>query len=410
MQGQTVNQSPLEGKGIFPFLMLSGAGGFAIFSSTMSKTPVLPLFADELGASPEMVGLIAAAATVVGILTSAPAGFLSDYIGRKKMMVAAGFVFASAPFLYYWVQTPWQLAAIRLYHGLATAIFGPVALALVADMFSSRRAESMGWFSSATLIGRFLAPLFGGLLILGYGSKTVYLFCGAIGIIAFLLILCLPDNHAATSRRSEGASDRKRIIKEVKELFTNVPIVATSLCDAAQYFAFGAVETFFPLYAIKKGMNAGQVGILFTAQILTIAFTKPLMGRVSDQYGRRGSIVIGLTLGSISVGCIPLASNFIVFGLVLVVFGFAMAIVTASTAAMVADLSRKKTYGSSMGLLSSIMDVGHASGPVVAGIVVASWGYGISFALVACVTLVAALLFAILLKFSASRVDSSVKN
>ena len=45
--------------------MLGGAGGFAIFSSTMSKTPVLPLFADDMGASPEMVGLIAAAATVL---------------------------------------------------------------------------------------------------------------------------------------------------------------------------------------------------------------------------------------------------------------------------------------------------------------------------------------------------------
>ncbi len=387
--------------------MLSGAGGFAIFSSTMSKTPVLPLFADELGASPEMVGLIAAAATVVGILTSAPAGFLSDYIGRRKMIVAAGFVFASAPFLYYWIQTPWQLAAIRLYHGLATAIFGPVALALIADMFSSRRAERMGWFSSATLIGRFLAPLLGGLLILGYGFKTVYLFCGAFGIIAFLLLLWLPDNHADTSRRPDGASDWKRILRELKELFANVPIVATSLCDAAQYFAFGAVETFFPLYAIEKGMNAGQVGILFSAQILTIAFTKPLMGKVSDKYGRRGSIIIGLVLGSVAVGCIPLASNLMIFGLVLAVFGLSMAIVTASTAAMVADLSRKRAYGSSMGLLSSIMDVGHASGPVVAGIVVASWGYGISFTLVACVTLVAALLFPLLLKFSAFGTDSS---
>ena len=119
---------------------------------------------------------------------------------------------------------------------------------------------------------------------------------------------------------------------------------------------------------------------------------------------------MGLTLGSIAVGCIPLASSLITFGRVLIVFGLATAIATASAAAMVADLSRKKAYGSSMGLLSSIMDIGHASGPVVAGVVVAGWGYGINFALVACVTLAAAFLFPLSLKFGASGADTATGN
>jgi MFS family permease len=386
--------------------MLGGAGGFAIFSSTMSKTPVLPLFADELGASPELIGLIAAAATVVGILTSAPAGFLSDYIGRKKIILAAGLVFASAPFLYYWIQTPWQLGAVRLYHGLATAIFGPVALAMIADMFSSRRAEKMGWFSSATLIGRFLAPLLGGFLIFRYGFKTVYLFCGAFGIIAFLLLLRLPG-ASETSHSTRERLDRKRVFNDLGQLLSNVPLVATSLCEAVQYFAFGAVETFFPLYAIEKGMNASQVGILFSAQILAIAFTKPLMGRLSDKHGRKASIILGLVFGSVAVGCIPVATGFVMFGLILMAFGLAMAVVTASTAAMVADLSRGGAYGSSMGVLSSIMDVGHAAGPVVAGIVVAGWGYGVNFALVACITMAAAILFPVSLKLGAGPAQTS---
>ena len=386
--------------------MLGGAGGFAIFSSTMSKTPVLPLFANELGASPELIGLIAAAATVVGILTSAPAGFLSDYIGRKKIILAAGLVFASAPFLYYWVQTPWQLGAVRLYHGLATAIFGPVALAMIADMFSSGRAEKMGWFSSATLIGRFLAPLLGGFIIFKYGFKGVYLFCGAFGIIAFLLLLRLPG-APETSRSTKERLDRKRILKDMGQLLSNVPIVATSLCEAAQYFAFGAVETFFPLYAIEKGMNASQVGILFSAQILAIAFTKPLMGRLSDRHGRKTSIILGLVFSSAAVACIPVATGFVAFGLILMAFGLAMAVVTASTAAMVADLSREGSYGSSMGVLSSIMDVGHAAGPVVAGIVVAGWGYGANFTLVACITIATAILFPISLKLGAASAPAS---
>jgi len=394
-----MNTSSAKRKSNLPFLMLGTAGGFAIFSSTMSKTPVLPLFAKDLGASPELVGLIAAAATVVGILTSAPAGFLSDYVGRKKIILAAGFVFASAPFLYYWIQTPWQLGAVRLYHGLATAIFGPVALAMIADMFSSERAEKMGWFSSATLIGRFLAPLLGGFLIFKLGFKAVYLFCGIFGVIAFVLLLRLPVG-SEPSHPSRERLDRKQILKDLWQLLSNIPIVATSLCEAVQYFAFGAVETFFPLYAIEKGMNASHIGILFSAQILAIAFTKPMMGRLSDRHGRKASIVLGLVFGSVSVACISIATGFVMFAVILMAFGLAMAVVTASTAAMVADLSRERAYGSSMGVLSSIMDVGHAAGPVVAGMIVATWGYRTNFISVGCFTLAAAILFPISLRLS----------
>ena len=149
-----------------PFLLLCATGLFAIFSSTMSKSPVLPLFAKQLGATEANIGFIAAASTVVGILASIPAGALSDIYGRRRVILAAMLIFATAPFLYLLVTTPWQLALVRIFHGFATAIFGPVALALVADLFKTGRGESMGWYSSATLLGRSVAPAVGGLILL----------------------------------------------------------------------------------------------------------------------------------------------------------------------------------------------------------------------------------------------------
>src|SRR4030042_5789995 len=150
-----------------PFVLLCILGGLAIFSTTMAKNPALPLFIRSLGVSQGTVGLIAAASTVVGIVVSLPAGILSDLYGRKRVLLSSAFVFAGAPFLYLFVRSPWQLVLVRIYHGLATAILGPVALAAVADTFESRRGENMAWHSSATMVGRFLAPSIGGLLIAG---------------------------------------------------------------------------------------------------------------------------------------------------------------------------------------------------------------------------------------------------
>jgi DHA1 family multidrug resistance protein-like MFS transporter len=136
-------------------------GGFAIFSSTMAKNPALPLFIRSLGVNVSTVGFIAAASTVVGIVVSLPAGILSDVIGRRRVLLAAAIVFATAPFLYLLITDPWQLVLVRIYHGLTTAILGPVALATVADTYEKGRGERMAWYSSATMVGRFLAPFAG---------------------------------------------------------------------------------------------------------------------------------------------------------------------------------------------------------------------------------------------------------
>ena len=56
------------------FLLIASIGGLAILSSTLSKTPLLPLFAAYLSATPQEIGWIVIASTVPGILISFPAG------------------------------------------------------------------------------------------------------------------------------------------------------------------------------------------------------------------------------------------------------------------------------------------------------------------------------------------------
>jgi MFS family permease len=91
-------------------------------------------------------------------------------------------------------------------------------------------------------------------------------------------------------------------------------------------------------------------------------------------------------------------------------FGLGVAAVTASTAAMVSDLSRASAYGSALGVLSSIMDVGHASGPAVTGYLVAGWHYGPAFGVVAGVLIVGAVLFYTLVREPALMVREEMRS
>jgi MFS transporter, DHA1 family, multidrug resistance protein len=390
---------------ISPFLLLCGTGLFAIFSSTMSKNPALPLFAKDLGATEQYIGFIAAASTVVGVLTSIPAGALSDLYGRRRVILAATFVFASAPFFYLLVTEPWQLAVVRVYHGFATAIFGPVAMALVADLFKTGRGESMGWYSSATLVGRAAAPFVGGSVLaavaisasgasgawFGLSSyQWVYLVCGAAGLVALFGATRLPVDNK-TRNGATFAESWAKLRVGLGEVMRSRPILVTSTMEALQYFSYGAMESFLPLYAIfaiTPKLSTVEVGAIFLCQVLTTALTKPLMGKTSDRVGRRPVISLGLAISGVSMALFVTTASFPLLVAIGMLYGLGLSIVTSATSAYVSEVAKAGHYGSALGVLSTIMDVGHSTGPMVTGILVFSVGYQFAFTAVAALLLV----------------------
>jgi MFS transporter, DHA1 family, multidrug resistance protein len=371
-------------KRISPFLLLCVMGGLAIFSSTMAKNPALPLFIRSMGVPISTVGFIAAASTIVGIVVSLPAGILSDIIGRRRVILIAAVVFATAPFLYLLISQPWQLIMVRVYHGLATAILGPVAMAVVADTYVKGRGERMGWYSSATMVGRFVAPFVGGILIFGDNFHWVYVADGVAGVLALIAGIRLPlATNISGSAWNTFKQRRSKYGQEIKFIFSHGGILATSGIEAVQYFAFGAIETFLPIFLSEnKHYTTWEIGLLFTAQIVAAALTKPVMGRLSDRYGRIPLIVSGLMLCGAVTAFLVLSPNYMLTMALIAAFGLGLATVTASTSALVADLSRAQGRGLAMGVLSSIMDVGQSTGPMVIGILVGVFSYEPAFATV----------------------------
>ena len=378
-----------------PFIILCITGLFAIFSSTISKSPVLPIFTAHLGADPAGVGFIASVSAFTGVVTSIPAGIFADRLGRRRMLVFSSIVFSTAPFLYLFVTNIWQLAVIRLYHGLATAIFIPVAMALVSELFQKDRAEKMGWFSTSTLVGRFMAPVVGGSIIgalvfnPGFSYKVVYLVCGAAGVITLLLTFKIPD---ATEKKKEARSWQETL-RVFRTVVSNKGIIITSAVEASILFAYGTFETFLPLYSLKAGLSAYEVGIFLSSQVITLALMKPIMGKFSDRHGRKSQIFFGALIGSLCIGSFSLFRAFIPLLVLSIFFGFSLSVVTSATSAFIADLSKAEGRGSAMGILGSIMDIGHTTGPLISGIVATYLGLSKSFMGASLVLVLAAFVF-----------------
>jgi len=376
------------------FVLIATIGALAIFSSTLSKTPVLPLFAASLGATPAEIGWIVIASTIPGVLISFPAGALADHLGTRRVLLASLVVFATAPFLYLGVENAWQLMAVRFYHGFATAIFGTVASAAIAERYTQDRAARLSTYSSATIVGRSLAPFLGGFLISLASYGAVYIACAVSGVLALAAGLLLRDDPPAQVK----TTTRLRFWASLKEVLRDRGILLVSTVEAAQYLVFGAIEAFLALYAASLGVPAWQIGIILGVQLVSIVLAKPLMGRLSDRAGRRRVILPGLALGAGSILLLPWASGFFGLAALSLVFGLGFATVTSSTSALVADLTRNGRFGASMGVLRTVMDVGQSIGPVLTGWMVTVAGYASAFNLLAAILIAAAVLLATLFR------------
>ncbi len=377
-----------------PFLIIVLAGFLSRVGYQMARSPVLPRFAQDLGAAPELIGLIVAASTVTGVLVKLPAGALSDVLGRKRMMLLGCLFFAGPPFLYPFVHSPGALLALRFLHGVATAIFSPVASAFVADLFQRDRGEKLGWFAAANDLGATLGPLAGGLLLFYTASySTTYFVVGVLGLLPLVLVVQLPDHVAAVSTGSTLAERSRQFWSGIREVLRSRAVLVASTLEAAMYVGYGAFLGFFPTYAREVGLNDAQIALVMGAQLATTVLAKPLSGRLSDRLGRKPMIVTGLFLCAVTLPAIPAFASFWLLVPVSALFGLGVAIVTPSTTALVADLVRAGRQGSAMGVFGTIWDCGEAAGPILAGFLIASLSYTPTFGLIAAFMAAMALLF-----------------
>lgn len=370
------------------FIAILVASVLARLGYQMARSPVLPTFAADLGALPELVGIVVAASTVTGVLFKLPAGALSDVLGRKRMMVLGALFFALPPFLYPFVHDPWSLLALRFIHGFATAIFSPVASAYVASLAEKGRGARLGWFSSANDIGATAGPLMGGFVLYFTASySATYLMVGALGVLTFIAVLLLPDADRTAAPEAKTFAARAAEFRQgIAEVFRTPPILVAAGIEAVMYLGYGAFLGFLPIYAKSVALNDAEIAIVLGAQLVVAMVAKPITGRVSDRVGRIPVIVIGLLLCAAALPLIFRSETLTAFLLVAPLLGLGVGAVTPVTNALIADLASARRLGAAMGVFGTIWDIGEAAGPMIAGFLIGGLGYATTFDILAAMT------------------------
>lgn len=269
-----------------------------------------------------------------------------------------------------------MLAAVRFYHGFATAIFVPVAEASIAELYPTKRGERISLFNSATAVGRALAPFLCGYILFATTQSffTLYVSVGIAGITAFVVgLLFLAEKRNITPQTQTLQKSTRKMFGGWLTIIRNKGIMGVSFVQAIQYYAFGSVEFFLVGYLTEVvGLDLFSVGIITGSEISALVIVRPLIGRISDRVGRTKPIIAGIVACCVLVAAIPFTNQFSVLLALAVGYGAAFATVLSSTSPMVCDLVPSTLVGASMGFLATMMDLGQTLGPIVSGVIFAS--------------------------------------
>lgn len=380
---------------VSPFVLLCGMGFLGRLSYEMIRTPITSLYAKQIGAPTEVIGLLVAAVTITGIFVKFPSGGLADLFGFRRLMQGGLLVKAVGPFLYLLVGSWPELLAVRLFHGLSTALYAPAASAQVAKFYPQQRGSRLGTYGAAENAGVVLGPVLGAAVLSRTNFPIAFLVSGIIGVAALLAILPFPDDAPSGSPRQSLKEIAKGLLQGLQQIARDPAIRLVSLMEATLFAGVGTLQAYLPLYALSVHISVAQLGLIFGAQGVASIVSRPFMGGAADRIGRRPFIVVGVSICAAVLVVIPHLGTFLPLLGLSALFGLGTGMVTPSTTAMIGDLVKRGDFGAAMGVFGSLWDIGHAAGPLVAGVLIAWLGYQNAFAVIAAAIVAALAIFLI---------------
>lgn len=137
-----------------PFPAVLAASCLARLSYQMARSPVLPRFAESLGAAPELIGMVVAASTVTGVLFKLPAGALSDLLGRRRVMLLGAAFLRFPPSSTRLSKGPARCSRCALFMALRQLSFRRLRRLMWPDLARRRGVLGSAGSPRPTILGR----------------------------------------------------------------------------------------------------------------------------------------------------------------------------------------------------------------------------------------------------------------
>lgn len=344
------------------FLSIFIANGLMNLSQQMMNS-LVPKYADFLGASASTVGIVVSMFTYTALvfkIFSAPA---IDAFNRKYILMGAMLTMASAYLGYSLSYSIPMLMIARLVQGAGQAFSATSSLALATDALPKNKLGSgLGVYSVAQAICQAIGPTIG-LYLVGIVGYNQTFFIGSLLMIgASVMALRIHTTHYK----------RKPFVIKLENIVAKEAVLPAGIVLLLS-MANTAINSFLILYAATRGV--ANIGLFFTVYALTMLFTRPLVGRLSDRYGLWKVLIPALFFFAVSFILISFATTLPMFLLAAFIsaFGYGACQPAIQTLSMKSVTPDRRGAASCTNYIGT--DLGGLVGPVIAGVVIENFGY-----------------------------------
>ena len=407
-------------------LVIVSLGLFMMVLDNLVVNVALPSIRHDLGASIQTLEWTVNAYVLAYAVLLLTGSALGDRLGRKRMFIFGIVLFTAGSVGAALSPSIDFLIAARATQGVAAALVTPLTLTLLAEAFPPhQRGLALGVWSGISGIGVALGPLVGGALTQVASWHWIFWVNVPIGIALVPLAASrLVESHGEVKRldlpglglasaglfgvvyglvrsQSLGWSSAQVVISLIAgtallvafviqelrtdepmlpmEFFANRAFAVTNAVSLAMYFGmFGSIfflSQFLQTVLHNSPLEAGVKLLVWTGAVMVVS---PLSGFLSERYGSRLFMAVGLGLQAIALGMLAsLASvdqSYVSMLIPFVLAGSGMAMVFAPSANAVLSSVRTAQTGQASGATNAIRELGGVLGIAVLATVFTSNG------------------------------------
>jgi MFS family permease len=344
---------------------------------------------------------------VVKAATNYLAGWLSDSVGRKAVLVGGWFVALPVPFLLMWAPSwNWVLGANALL-GISQGLTWSTTVIMKIDLAGpDRRGLAMGLNEFAGYGAVALSALATGYVAAAYGLRPEPFYLGVgFALMGLLLsILMVRETHGhALHEASNHATPVERPLPSQKEIFVRTSFLDRNLSSISQAGLVnnlndGMAWGLFPLFYAAMGLSLEYIGWLAAIYPAVWGGGQLFTGAFSDRVGRKWLIAWGMWVQAIGIAVIVLSVKLPGFAAGSVMLGAGTAMVYPALLAAIGDAAHPVWRASAVGVYRLWRDLGYAVGAVLAGLTADALGIHAAIWLVAGITLVSGVVVALRMK------------
>jgi MFS family permease len=349
----------------------------ALFSISIGAiTPVIPLTATGLGASPAMAALIVALTGLGQVLADVPAGALTARFGERPVMIGAGLLCAAALGVAMLASSMTVFAIAIAVSGMGTSVWLLARLTFVTELVPFRmRARAMSTLGGVQRIGLFLGPFLGAGAVHFFGTGGAY----GVGLVADLVatVVLMMVVEPVTSTPAAPLPDRqgyRQVLSAQRRIVATLgmAVLLVSVVRASR-------QVVLPLWGEHVSLDPATISLIYGLSGAVDMLLFYPAGRLMDLRGRAWVAVpsmLGLAAGHL---LLPLTGTALTLTLVAVLMGLGNGMGAGLVMTLGADIAPPGQRPVFFGIWRVVSDTGSGAGPfLLAGITAAvSLGAGI---------------------------------